>query len=226
MEQPKKRKELSPGAKEILHNEAKKICEEEINYLNENLPKLVAKEYFNLKDRVKTNQINERIELVDLILKKYIPLGKELKKIEKIYFPTNVIKENEVDFISSMMVLKYKSIENKNKKQLTYYDGLNKLYRYIGEIIKLYKKDLEEKLEKLTKENKIKNSPRTEIFIEKEKRKIVILEEYYLKGVSATEIGESSLYENNGRFDRDRRELLTEISEYFNFAIACLDVLS
>ena len=200
MEEVKKvKKKLSEGAKEAIHEETKKIFKEELDFLNEQLPRIVADNYFKLKEGQRYKQLKDRIELINMILLKYLPLKRELDSTKKIFFTNTVIKENDFEFYNTITTSEYKPKVNGKEDKINYYYNLYLVWIYIDTVMKLYKEEIQEKI-RIDKESyKEKKNQRTLDRINRNTKKLYILENHYKKGISATKI-KLDIYNNERRY--------------------------
>ena len=97
---------------------------------------------------------------------------------------------------------------------IRHYEALVHIFYYLKGVIKVYKNKIEHDNNNLQESLIIKEDQRARDTINRNNRKIYILENYYQKGVPVKVIKLEN-YENERRFLYDKRELLFELIPFF-----------
>lgn len=225
MDKPKRQKQLSQEAKDLVKDETKKNIDENMEYIRENFSKIIADHIFTVQEIKRKAILEDKEEMTNYILEKYLPIQRKINVIKKTLLSEEEQKECEEKIIKGLM-------ESNFQEKTTYYEEvqknyaeLQKIFNFIDTSMNDYKKTLEEKINHLENINKSKNSPQFKCEIEKQKNKIYILENHFKKGEPAKVI-KLAIYENERRYAYDLKEVLQEMSEYFTTFFTIIDMFS
>lgn len=225
-EKPKKK--LSDEAKKLVKKETQiavqNLLQKNIEDYKNTLMKSVSEYIYkkNLQQRKLKEQ--EKLEMAENVLKQYFPLKQELKNIEETYLSDENLKESEDKYIQKIMKNQFEEIKFDVSEKMEKYIEIKQLFNFLDITINNYIKNLNIQNESLRKYlEKNKDVIRLNQLIEKNERKIFILEEHYKNGVSAKDIKEN-YYTNDKQYSIDRRELLKEIGPYFMGMYDLLDI--
>ena len=225
-EQPKKK--LSQQVVDLINVEANRLVtsklNEEIEFFRENIVKAVADNMLKLRTGSEKQRHEEKLKTADLILKKYGPLQKEIKAIEETLLTTENIKFEENEYFKKMMTSDFYEDKGKFDDNFAYYIELRQAFNFIDKIITEYENKLKDSNEKLEKILEIESNQRVIDTIFRNECKIIILEEYYKKDIPVKQI-KYEHYDNERKFARDKKELLSEIAPYFTGIYAIIDIL-
>lgn len=221
----KPKRKLSQEAKEVIQEETSKQIDKFLTNIKEDLSKMVAEHLFMMKENSKKSISEDKREMTDYILKKYIPLKRKLKVIKNTLLTEEEEAEAEEKTAKSLMETSFKETTTYYEESKKNYEELSKIFKFIDNSINDYKSLLEERITNLEEINKIEKRQKNLIDIQRHKNKIYILENYYKKGQSAKEI-KLEIYDNERKFCYDRNELLEEMSEYFTNFFTIIDVFS
>lgn len=225
-EQPKKK--LSQQAIDLINTEANRLVtsklNEEIEYFRNCIVKAVIDNMVKLQKGATKQRHEEKIRTADLILKKYRPLQREIKTIEETLLTTENIKFEENEYFKKMMTSDFYEDKGKFDDNFAYYIELRQAFNFIDKIITEYENKLKDSNEKLEKILEKESNQRVIDTIFRNECKIIILEEYYKKDIPVKQI-KYEHYDNERKFARDKKELLSEIAPYFTGIYAIIDIL-
>jgi hypothetical protein len=225
-EQPKKK--LSQQAIDLINTEANRLVtsklNEEIEFFRENIVKVVADNMLKLRTGSEKQRHEEKLKTADLILKKYRPLQKEIKTIEETLLTTENIKFEENEYFKKMMTSEFYDNKGTFDDNFDYYIELRQAFNFIEKIINEYEEKLKNTNKKLEEILEKENNQRVVDSIYRNECKLIILEEYYKKDVPIKQI-KFEHYDNERKFARDKKELLSEIAPYFTGIYAIIDIL-
>lgn len=212
------KKRLSNEAMNIVIETSKEVTErmveKELNYLRENLPKIIADYMFQNKLNIDKEITEKKADFVDRCLQKYKPLEDKIKTMEESFFTDEVIDEEKYKKLQIFMQNSFEDKPIEFEEIIRHYTALKQIFLYLNGVIKVYIEKKEEDNNKLEESLKIKEDQRVRDEINRNERKIYILENYYQKGVSVKVIKLEN-YENERRFLYDKRELLFELIPFF-----------
>lgn len=223
----KKHKKLRPEVEEIINNqvrsEAKTVVEEEAENVKKQFFSTVAEYMIKTNEKIKKYEMKNKLNLVENILKSYIPLKHEINNIEKSFMTEDELKNSEDEFFKKIMESQFAEInldiEEKYKRYIEIRQTLkfidNTIESYINQLKKInesYSKSMEEKPNRTLQEKHGKNL-----------RKIYLLEHYYKEGILGNQI-KQEFYQNERRFNYDKVELLSELAPYFSGMYNLLDI--
>lgn len=219
-----KKRKLSSEACELIEETAKTSVSKEIEYISENFMKIVSEQFLKLKDLQKSGYIEEQNNITEHILKKYFPLKKEISSMENSLLTTEFIKNSEDEICKNLMSSPFKPESSTiSENVINHYISLKQIFIFLDVTIEDYIKELKEAISndeeyyEKSKNNRAKDS------INRNKRKIYIMENYFKKNVSARKI-KLDFYENERLFAKDKNEILIEIAPRLTFISAILNV--
>lgn len=218
MDQNNNKKRLSNEAMNIVIETSKEVTErmveKELNYLRENLPKIIADYMFQNKLNIDKEITEKKADFVDRCLQKYKPLEDKIKTMEESFFTDEVIDEEKYKKLQIFMQNTFEEKPIEFEEIIRHYEALVHIFYYLKGVIKVYKNKIEKDNNKLEESLKIKEDQRARDTINRNNRKMYILENYYQKGVPVKVIKLEN-YENERRFLYDKRELLFELIPFF-----------
>lgn len=218
MDQNNNKKRLSKEAMEIIIETSKEVTrlmvEKELNYLRQNLPKIITDYMFQDKLNIDKEITEKKADFVDKCLQKYKPLENKIKTMEESFFTDEVIDEEKYKKLQIFMQNTFEEKPIEFEEIIRHYVALRQIFSYLKGVIKIYIEKKEDDNNKLEESLKIKEDQRVRDEINRNNRKIYILENYYQKGVSVKVIKLEN-YENERRFLYDKRELLFELIPFF-----------
>lgn len=218
MDQNNNKKRLSKEAMEIIIETSKEVTrlmvEKELNYLRLNLPKIITDYMFQDKLNIDKEITEKKADFVDKCLQKYKPLENKIKTMEESFFTDEVIDEEKYKKLQIFMQNTFEEKPIEFEEIIRHYIALRQIFSYLKGVIKIYIEKKEDDNNKLEESLKIKEDQRVRDEINRNNRKIYILENYYQKGVSVKVIKLEN-YENERRFLYDKRELLFELIPFF-----------
>lgn len=219
-----KKKKLSAEACELIEETAKASVSKEIEYISENFMKIVSEKFLKLKDLQKSECIEEQNNMTEHILKKYFPLKKEISSIEKSLLTTEFLKDSEDEVYKDLMNSPFKPEHTTiSENVINHYISLKQIYAFLDVTIEDYINELKEAISNDEKYYIKKKNERAKDSINKNKRKIYIMENYFKKNISARKI-KLDIYENERTFAKDKEEILIEIAPRLTFISSVLNV--
>lgn len=209
------KKRLSKEATNIVIETSRKVTkymvEKELNYLRENLSKIITDYILNNKLNIEKEINDKKADFTDKFLKKYLPLKNKIKQMEDSFFNEGILDEAKFKKLQIYMQESFIEKPTEFDGLLDHYIGLVRIFTYLDTVITNYiktkendNKDYEESL--LKEENQ---RFRDEIY--RNNCKIYILEHYYKENMSA-KIIKQNIYENERRFSYDKKDLLYELT--------------
>ncbi len=229
----KVQRQLSKEAKELVANETRKNIDESMEYIRENFVKIITDHVFAIKDIKKKAILEDKEEMAEYILSKYIPIKKQMELIKNTLLTDEEQTEGNEKFVKNLMESNFEEKTTYYEEALNNYRELEKIFKFIDGAIEDYKKKLEKQIEEKTnnlekvfeKEISNENGIQTEREISKLKKKIYILEKKFKEGESAKAI-KLAIYENERKYSYAYKEILQEMAEYFSTFFTIIEVFS